>query len=346
MINATVIGHYGGDKTFLDGQTVKTKIVTDELIKRYGSGSVQTLDTYRVNRKLLYLTFAIIKALKNSNNVIILPAQNGLKVFVPLLICFNHFFHRRLHYCVIGGWLPSLIQNKNGLKSKLKKFDGIYVETSIMKNALEEQDFSNVVLMPNCKDLKIVGENELVFIQSEPYRLCTFSRVMKEKGIEDIVEAVKKINNKYQRVLCTLDIYGQVDSGQVDWFENLKRDFPEYVKYEGCIDFDKSVDVIKNYFLMVFPTHFFTEGIPGSIIDAYAAGVPVVATKWESFSDIIDEGKTGFGYDFGKNEELPILLEKLFSKPADVNMIKKNCIRKAKEYIPSSVVNNLAMHLR
>lgn len=58
--------------------------------------------------------------------------------------------------------------------------------------------------------------------ESEPLPLCTFSRVMKEKGIEDAVNAVKSVNKYFGRVVYTLDIYGQVDSNQTGWFDNLR----------------------------------------------------------------------------------------------------------------------------
>ena len=66
--------------------------------------------------------------------------------------------------------------------------------------------------------------------------------------------------------------------------------------------------MLKNYFLLAFPTKFYTEGIPGTILDAYAAGVPVIASKWESFFDVIEEGKTGIGYEFDNQKELEKIL--------------------------------------
>jgi hypothetical protein len=73
---------------------------------------------------------------------------------------------------------------RKSLTKALKKFDGIYVETSTMKKALEREGFENVLVMPNCKKLTVLSENDLIYPAGAPYKLCTFSRVMKEKGIE------------------------------------------------------------------------------------------------------------------------------------------------------------------
>ena len=44
----------------------------------------------------------------------------------------------------------------------------------------------------------------------------------------------------------------------------------------------------------MFPTTWKGEGFPGVIIDAYAAGLPVIATDWNLNKEIICEGENGF----------------------------------------------------
>ena len=195
-----VIGHFAFGKECLDGQTVKTKIVTDELCKQIGNDDVLKFDTAGGKSILLKAPFQCLKALKTAKNVIIFPAHNGLRVYAPLLSVFRKFFkNRKLHYVVIGGWLPEFLKTRKSLAKRLKRFDGIYVETNTMKRALEEQGFKNIVIMPNCKDLKILKPEELVYPAGEPYKLCTFSRVMKEKGIEDAIAAIESINKGDRR---------------------------------------------------------------------------------------------------------------------------------------------------
>lgn len=341
----SVIGHFAFGKDYLDGQTVKTKIVTDELSNQLGNDDVLKIDTHGGKIVLLKAPFQVLKALKKSRNVVIFPARNGLRAYAPLLTFFRMFFKKRkLHYVVIGGWLPEFLQKKKRLAKKLKRFDGIYVETNTMKKALEEQDFTNVIVMPNCKNLKILKPEELVYPESLPYKLCAFSRVMKEKGIEDAVNAVKQINEEMGKPVYTLDIYGQVDPGQSQWFDDLKASFPPYVNYCGVVNYDKSVEVLKNYFALLFPTHFYTEGIPGTIIDAYAAGIPVIASKWESFSDIINDG-TGIGYDFDSGNGLTEILLLVANTPTIIFDKKMQCLTEAEKYRTESAIKVLIKQL-
>lgn len=95
---------------------------------------------------------------------------------------------------------------------------------------------------------------------------------------------------------------------------------------------------MQKYFALLFPTHFYTEGIPGTIIDAYAAGVPVISAKWESFSDVVDEGVTGIGYDFDNADQFEKILLEVAQNPNVLLNMKENCIRKAKDYIPELAI--------
>lgn len=340
-----ICGHYGGNNNFLDGQTVKTKIITKELEKEFGDNEVKKVDTFGGKRRLVPILLNLISLVVSCKNIIILPAHNSLRIFAPLLAFVNSFYHRKLHYVVIGGWLPEFVATRKWLKNALMKFTFIYVETSTMKNNLELMGFTNIVLLPNCKELDVIQAEELVYTKQEPFKLCTFSRVMKEKGIEDAVKAVKAVNDKIGKNVYTLDIYGQIDKEQTDLFAKLQTKFPDYVKYKGLVPFDKTTEVLKDYFLLLFPTKFYTEGIPGTIIDAYAAGVPVVCSKWQSFADLVDD-TVGYGYDFSSEEALENLLKKIYLE--DINRVlsmKELCLIKSNKYMPNKVIRILSNNL-
>ena len=337
----SVIGHFGEGLNLLNGQTVKTKIQTREIEEEFGENEVVKYDTHG-KFAIIKAPFYAFSALKKAKNVLIFPAHNGVRVYAPLLVFLRRFFpERKLHYSIVGGWLPKLLEKKKGLLKTLKRFDGLYAETKTLKQKLGVLGLDNVSVVPNCKNLEILAKEELVYQSGEPLKLCTFSRVMKEKGIEDAANAVQAVNEKAGRIIYTLDIYGQIDSGEKEWFENLENGFPEYVKYKGEVGYDKSTEVLKNYFALLFPTRFYTEGIPGTIIDAYAAGIPVISAKWESFSDMVDEGVTGFGYEMGDVSGLARQLVAMAEDPETLNKMKADCLKKSRDFTPQSALKNL-----
>lgn len=344
MKRVCIIGHFGHGENLLNGQTVKTKIVTKKIVKELGIKEVSCIDTHGGVKALMSAFRQALTALKYHKNVIIMPAENGLRIFAPLLVLLNLLFHRKLHYVVIGGWLPEFLKKRKKLTKALMSFDGIYVETNTMRKALEIQEFNNVYVMPNFKDLNILKESELVYHHTEPYRLCTFSRVMKEKGIEDAVNAVKTVNEHFGRIVYTLDIYGQVDSAQTEWFNELKSTFPLYIKYGELVPFDKSVEVLKNYFALLFPTYYEGEGFAGTLLDAMAAGVPVIASDWRYNSEIVNE-KTGYVYPVHDNHAFVTTLISVENNPDLLLSKKSDCLKEAEKYRAENVIQCLISKL-
>ncbi len=341
-----VLGHFGKGQNLLNGQTVKTKIVTEELQRQFGEDEILNVDTCGGWKTIFKSPFQVFYAFKNAKNVIVFPAHNGLRVYAPLLSLQKRFFKKRkIHYVVIGGWLPDFLKNRKLLEKSLKNFDGIYVETNTMKKALGKQGFTNVVVMPNCKNLNVLSEEQLVFSKEAPYRLCTFSRVSKEKGIEDAVNVVTAVNEALGYTACTLDIYGQIDSNQTEWFENLKSSFPDFVKYGGLVEFDKSTDVLKNYFALLFPTYYEGEGFAGTLIDAFSAGVPVIASDWKYNAEIVNSN-VGYAYPTKDNDKLKQLLCDVVTNTDLIIDKKKACIIEAKKYSIEEAVNKLIENLK
>lgn len=341
MNRVGVIGHFGFGLDLSNGQTIKTKIVTTGL-ERYCKEKVVTVDTHGGIKMIIPIVIRVINLLRTCKNVIVMLTENGLKVCVPILCVFNRLFKRKLHYVVIGGWLPEYLLNHKTIKQGLKRFDGIYVETEHMRKTLKKMGFNNVFRMPNCKYLHIIDDNnEPEF----PYKLCTFSRVMKEKGIMDAVDAVKQVNTLNNEVVCGLDIYGPIEPNQKEWFQSLMQSFPSYIKYCGVIPFDKSSEILKKYYCMLFPTYYSGEGFPGTAIDAFSAGIPVVASNWKYNEEIIHNGETGLIFQVQDLDSLVKRISELLEHPEFRKEMHHRCIEEAKKYQPDSVLQTLFVNL-
>lgn len=100
-------------------------------------------------------------------------------------------------------------------------------------------------VMLRFKNLNILKESGLVYHHTEPYRFCIILRVTKKKGIEDAVNSVKTVNENFVKTVYTSDIYGQVDSAQTEWFNELKTIFSSYIKYDELVSFNISAEVLK-----------------------------------------------------------------------------------------------------
>lgn len=343
-----VCGHFGFGENLLNGQTIKTKILAAELERVLGSDQVLKTDTSGGIKALFRLPFTVTRCMRRSKNLVILPAYKGLRM-LSLIITIDRLFikHCTVHYAVVGAWLPSFISNKPLLRFNIHHaVDYIYAETSTMKRQLAEVGFTNVLVMPNCKQLNIIEPDQLQTVHQKPYRLCTFSRVMRMKGLAEAASVIEEINKEAGETIYTLDIYGPVHPADKDWFDEIQSTFPSEINYRGVVEFERSVDVLRDYFMLLFPTRFPTEGIPGTLIDAYAAGLPVLSAKWNSFSDIVDEGITGWGFELDNWIEMKQRLVQLADEPERAERLRLNCLTKAKALEPEAVLKTLIGQLR
>ncbi len=318
-----------------NGQTMRTITVQKELQNFYGEENVLSISSHIWRKRPFKFLFQIINMSRKCENIIIFPDRNGIKVILTLFCILNVFKKYNLYYNVIGAWLPEeLSQNKRLLK-RVKKIDKIFVETNTLKKQLEELNVTNTKIFRNFKQLTPLQEVNSESL-NEPYKLCFFSRVTKLKGIENAINVVKRAN--LEGYPCSFDIYGPIDKNYKDEFEEIIKELPDYIKYKGSVDAFKSVETLKDYYIQLFPTLYKTEGIPGSIIDSFFAGTPVLASQWNSCFDLITDMYTGITYKFGDEEDFYEKLIYCFKNKELVNEMKKNCLKEALEYDPKKLI--------
>ena len=334
------VGIIGSICDKMDGQTVKTKILYDELNSKT-DWDFYIANTQNKSKHPIKLLLQTIKLIVLCKDIFILVSQNGAKIYFPLLYYAKKIFHNRIYHDVIGGSPEDYIDYNPKNKKYLNSFAVNWVETKQMCIDLEKEGVNNAEELPNFKNLKIVSENELINTFDEVLPLCTFSRVMKEKGIEDAIEAVESLNWTYGRKVFRLDIYGLIEESYKEEFDSIMSNCSDAIRYCGLIPYDQSVSVVKNYYALLFPTFWFGEGFPGTIVDAFSSGVPVIATDWSANKEIIENYKTGLIYP---NDECKTLIECLEWAQCNRKLMtemRRNCIKKAIYYQPDEHIKKI-----
>ena len=171
----------------------------------------------------------------------------------------------------------------------------------------------------------------------EQLRFCTFSRVMLEKGITDAILTVDKINKEKGKVIATLDVYGPIENSYKQDFERLCDEHADCVSYKGMADSAKSVEVLKDYFALLFPTRWKGEGFPGTILDAFASGVPVIASDWNANKELLMHAKTGMLYPSKDFSELFDAVKWSVENVEQMLQMRINCREEYEKYTPETV---------
>lgn len=336
-----ICGHFNNGSKATGGQTIKTRIISETLDEFYGQEKVLKLDTKDWRKNKVKFLFRCINIAIHTENIIILPAQNGVKVLIPLFVILSKIFNRKLHYIVVGAWLPSLLENYKWLIRPTKSISYIYAETNTLINKLYKLGInSNTHWMPNFKKIQPISiKKEEEF--EKPYQLCIVSRINYEKGIESAISVVERLNKEKDDNIVELDIYGPIQDDYKDRFNQLLSQCGESIRYKGIIDYNNTTEIIKSYYLLLFPTKYYTEGFPGTVLDAYLSGVPVLASRWESWEDIIKEGMTGCTFEFDNNDDFYKTLTYLVENKNLVMQMKENCIIEATKYSVENAIKVL-----
>lgn len=334
MSKVLIVGAFGFKQMLTGGQPVKTRELYYLLCREYGEENIEFIETKGWKKNPLKLVLDLYKKTKKCSVLIMLPAHNGVEIFGRIFAFIKKITGKKIFYDVIGGWLPDKLEKEPRLLKLLKEFDGVWVETASMKTGLNNLGMDNVTVIPNFKKLIPLNAEQLKFQTEPPFRLCTFSRVMKEKGIEDAINAVKEINERKGKTVYTLDIYGHIDEGYAETFEQMQKEFPEYIKYCGCVSPNESVETLKDYFLLLFPTYYHGEGLAGTLIDALSSGVPTLATDWHYNSEIINENNGFIVSTENRVGQIISVLEKVVLDCDIVNNKKKQCIIDSTSFTP------------
>ena len=111
-----------------------------------------------------------------------------------------------------------------------------------------------------------------------------------------------------------------------------------YTKNCGVVSPNNGVTALKDYYMLLFPTHWNGEGMPGTIIDALSAGLPIIARRWEFCDDMIDDMYTGLVYEFDQPEKLEEKIKFAVMNPNVIANMKRKCLDKAPEYSEDCVM--------
>ena len=146
--------------------------------------------------------------------------------------------------------------------------------------------------------------------------------VNQRKGIKQLLDAALKLKDR--------NIEFNLIGVGVEQAPKLYEPYQESVNFLGWVSFDELLRQLKSNHVFLFPT--MGEGFGLVLLEAMAAGMPVIVTPNCGGPDIVSEGTDGFVIPVGDSDIIVERLLHLQENPSLLNQMGKNAITKAHEF--------------
>lgn len=171
------------------------------------------------------------------------------------------------------------------------------------------------------------------------FRFIFCGRMIADKGLYELVDAIKQINNN--EIRCKLWLCGFVDNKNHSSISSSIID--SWIKYPWIHWLGSSENVseiLSECDCLVLPSY--REGLPRSILEACAMGLPVIATDVPGCRDIITDNFNGFLCEPKNTKSLSDVILKMLNISEDKRdqMGKNGRARVEKSYNESIVIDS------
>jgi len=218
-----------------------------------------------------------------------------------------HFTHTPVFFTVHGTGIEAWDQMQRGVGGKLKLFleKALLFKMRYDKVVSVSEDFLQYPNINN--DIQVIhnGVDINLFDQMNQkknpiFTLLFVGRLHSQKGLTYLLRAIKSVVER--GVKLRLHIIGNGDEKQ-DLLEEVKRlGIGSYVRFFGKVFGNDLIREYKASHAFILPSIY--EGQPLTILEAWAAKLPVVATRVGGIPNIVDDGVDGFLVDPRNEKDL------------------------------------------
>lgn len=200
--------------------------------------------------------------------------------------------------CVYGSLIGTSVKVTSMLFHRLfniiSKIDAFVCPTKFTMNKYEEAGFNkkklhHIQTFIDCSDITPnYTDNSYILY---------FGRIVEEKGVRILLDAYKRIPSKKPRLLIIGDI------GVNDYAKETVKMYEDVAKFINFLPKKSLYKYIEHCCFVVIPSLCY-DNLPNVLLEAFAHGKAVIASKHGSFPEIVIEGENGFLFEPGNPEHL------------------------------------------
>jgi glycosyltransferase involved in cell wall biosynthesis len=254
----------------------------------------------------------------------------GVLKYFPYLL-FAKLLNKEIIVHIHGNYLWKEYESLNGIKKKIfhkilsMSDKGIVLSKSLKKNLTPFLIEEKIYILENfVEDFLFENPTEKKF---NKVKIIYLSNLMKEKGIFDLLEALKILQEK--NIEFEVKIAGGIDN----FFEKKIRQELSKIKnltYLGLVYNKEKKELLEWGNIFILPTKF-DEGQPISILEAMCTGNIILTTSQGGIVDIFKDNKNGFYIEKNSPNSIALKLIDMNSNLKDYKIISKQNRYEAKE---------------
>jgi glycosyltransferase involved in cell wall biosynthesis len=188
--------------------------------------------------------------------------------------------------------------------------------------------FKRLVVIPNAIDGKEFADFTPRSFRKERFNLAYIGRLVREKGIFEAVEAFSVLQRD------GIDNISLSIAGAGPAEEELKRlvhslGLEKHVEFRGTVRGTFKTQFWREADLLVFPTYH--EGLPYTLLESLAAGVPVITTHVGGIPEAVEDGVHGVFVEPRDPEALAGAIRTMLSDRERLRMMSEACIMSARK---------------
>ncbi len=176
--------------------------------------------------------------------------------------------------------------------------------------------------------------------KSTTYKILFLSRMVKEKGVFELIEAFKKVNQKIKNSELILAGDGEAFQEIASLASNTKN-----IRLTGYVEGDEKIALLKESDVFILPSY--SEGLPISVLEAMLFGLPVITTRVGGLKNFFKNKKMGYFIEPKDIHQIEEALFSILSNKDKTIQISKYNHQYAKNYLTNDVVGEIvSKHLK
>ncbi len=216
--------------------------------------------------------------------------------------------------------------------------DIICVLSSEFKTKLESWGIKSTIELSTTKVDDDLVKSFSISLKKYNQNILVLSRIEKAKGIEISINTFELIIKKFPH--AHLFIVG-TGSYKDEAMQLVKDREITNVHFTGQLNGQDLINVFNNCSIYLFPT-FHGEGMPTSVLEAMAFGLPVITRAVGGVIDFFENGKMGYLVQSKDAAEYAKIIQDLFNNESKIKMMSElNNVYATEHFLASKVAKKL-----